>query len=380
MKNKVFLILVILLGCNPKNVDYEIATDIKVTEKYDIYYSIFEEKLKYIAIFPKCPTLKDTINILKRYECNLNPDCQVYVFRENRPSDYFGVCESIIKDEGIVICLRPIDKGAYERGILSSEIVIEINDDKYDIVYYHNYHKKAFNDSIVTDTSEIKMKHLKLSTNNFVQGAEILGELTIVNDRDSVHGQFRCIINEDRNKRDTSSIRLKEIREEEIYEFLNTVYLPNCIDTSETKKILEYTQNRIHFSEKSHIYLYLRNIEKLSDGELKFLQEQNELYQKTQLNQAFDTDWRWNSEKLSNVRVEKYNDYKKLGVNSTITHKNLYENGVVILSKPLISNDRNLMIIYEYFENNPMCSTGSIRTYVFKKVNNKWVITNLISK
>ena len=47
-------------------------------------------------------------------------------------------------------------------------------------------------------------------------------------------------------------------------------------------------------------------------------------------------------------------------------------NDFVFISKPLISNDRNIMIIYEFFYDNHFCSTGKQRTYMFKKINNKW--------
>lgn len=378
MKKAVFFILVLIFACTEKGQKIEIAPDIDISNRYDIYSKIFEERLKYIAIYPENPSLKDTINILKRYVCNLNPDCQVFIYNNNKPTGYFGVCGSEIKSDGILIYLRPIDKGAYNRGILSSEIKIEIKDDKYDIVYYKNYLKKAYSDSVVTDTIEIQRKHLKLSSNKLIKEEEVLGELTLITTNDSIHGQFRYRLKENRNKKDTSNIQFEKIGKDEIHDFLNKVYIPNCIDTSEAKKIFEYTRNRINFSNKSHIYLYLKNIEKLSHDELNFLQEQNESYQEAQKKSYFDTTWIWKQDKLNNVRIGKNEDYEKIDASKNITHKDFYDNGLVILSKPLISNNREIMIIYEQFETNPMCMTGKIRTYVFKKINNKWAITNLI--
>jgi hypothetical protein len=347
-----------------KNSNIEYNSNLQIKDRYDLFAKIygFDQWMS----FPPNSKLRDTINAVIRHSYKLNSDCQVFEYSKfyKTPILYFGVCECELNNHSLEISLSSIDA-------LSLEIRIRING--------HNF--EADYQPYETDTVKVLLKQLTLSSDNYNAGNELIGELTLNTKNDSIQGKFKCIIN-NQNNHDTSNIKLQEISESEIYTFINEAYLPYCIDTSAVKKIFQFPKNgHLLGAFKLDILDYLKNKEKLSHQELKFILDQLISIDGREYSFDYDTIWSWSEQKLHNVEIINKSNYERIKSywpDSLEEFSNLYKNGLVFISRPLISNDRNFLIINEFFDDNSFCVTDKERTYVFEKISNKWNLVHLL--
>jgi len=327
-------------------------------------------------------TKLDTIQFLKFNKEYYNENCMVFSKKDTSIDFYFNVCDCELIHDTLKIKLRHI-KSWEDYNLSATEflknIEISICNEKYEILYtairFPNLDRK-----IKVDTLNIQSRKLILSENNFSTGKQLIGELTLKTEQDSVFGSFNCSINSQKK----ALISDKEINVYEIYQLVNQVYVPYSRDTSKIKNVIEYPFiGNLGYGMNNVINKYLSTVEKLSQKEIDFINNQISEYPNGYSYGFYiDTTWTW-TEKLIDCKIISKEDY------ISVKNVDLFDGGfelfnekfgncVVLLSKPLISQNRDIFIINEQFDNSSWCGTGKERTFLFKKVNNHWELRFLL--
>jgi len=382
MKNSIWIIIVSIftISCNNLQNRIDFDENIKLDTSYALFFELYNDIINY-----EMPNIKnqkfDTAKVLTVFDTNLNHYSQVFVFDNDKPILNFGICECEKNEDNLLIILKPIQNKYKNASDYSNKIEIKVGENYFETKYFTSYYNKK-NAKVIYDTIQINYEELKLSQKISKIGDVAIGEICLYTEIDTIKGKFKIEVEADRNLRDTN---FTPITDNDIYDFMNNCYIKFCRDTSEIKKIFEYqTQGNINKAYKPIFESYLISVEKYSQKEIDFLKTQLPKSNTNSYNNLYDTSWIWKTDRIENAKIVYKNEIDKIKNNDStgLANSNMFrtkfENGFVFVSKPLISNDRKIVIINEYFETNSWCGTGKSRSFIFKKIGKIWTLIYLL--